>query len=279
MSAPESLRAVRTAPCLAGRRVRWIDGQAFVAALLALVAALPAGSHALTGSAVWGWGLACAALAGSVVVLLRTQHRAQLCNESGITLLRGGKPVEAARTFAGAFDAPMFRGATAAVLGNISTATLRAGDAESAVHFARVALHVYGPERDFGAAWHRTTLATALLAAGRLDEAEETLGAIDPSVRGTSRAAMLRARAVLLCRRGRTEEARALLDRDRVFLWRASAGVELALLEALDGHTRGAHGSAFRSAAPVTESDALGYGPQARAYVERLLPEAHGTGA
>lgn len=273
--AREALLVVRSSPYLAGHAPRFVSGWALFVGLLAVFSALPVVT--LYGL---GYSPTLGLLPGFALLFFAwrsVQKRAAsmgAANDAGVVLTRSGKSAEAIGVFALPLRGVVSRSVGAALTTNIAWSALRIGDTRHAAAFARVSASLSGPRPTVASAWSWVVLANALVADGKLDEADEVLREIEPVALERTRAGALRARIVLHCRRGQYDEALALLDRERLFLMRASAGAELALLDAAERYAKRQKGGVFRETAHATPVGHFGYGDEAAAYLKLMLPEA-----
>jgi hypothetical protein len=118
-------------------------------------------------------------------------------------------------------------------------------------------------------------LALALAVAGDLGEADAVLSSAPHSSYTSGIALLARSRAFVALRRGKPEDALAVLDAERALLRNTLGASDDALVQAIEAvalaRTGGVYRGSPRAAHPI-DADA-----EARVYVTRLLPEAEGS--
>jgi tetratricopeptide (TPR) repeat protein len=270
-----ALRAAAGTRALAGKEPRLLRVHLLVAlALVPALGGIPA--HAFLPDPLVLVAFLAVSVGALVAILLWQRAAVKVHNDAYAAALAGDDD-RAEQMFRALLARPTTEQLVAYALYHLATISGRRGDVDGAAALLRASVEVErtrflrttGSIEQAAAAEH----AVALTCAGKLDDAEAALA--PPSARGEfpyGVALMARSRALVALRRGKPEEAIAVLDAERALLRNALTANDDALVQAILAVALSRLGGAYRNAPraqhPV-EVDA-----EARAYVTRILPES-----
>ena len=259
-------------PVFGGRRIRPLNGLVLTGVAMGL-----GGIAAAAVGAMLPWG---GCLAGIVVMLvayrlLMGRHNGGIAKiNEGVKLITTGDYDAAERTLVPVATGPYTTACATYAVYNLGTAALRRGDVPSAITLYRATVALYRAQRiaglRAGAHLARSGLAFAYACAGRLDDAERTLGEpIDVDVPQMLASETI-TRALIALRRDDPKAALTVLDTEKRLLRSAVAGdatsLQLAIEAAAKDKLGGVFGGHARTAARVPVD------AEARAYILQALP-------
>jgi hypothetical protein len=274
----DAFAQAESTPWLSGKRIRAYNP---TLALLALLVPPVAGIPVALVDPVRFWPIAflgaMAAFFG-LIVLGRWSTRGVRVNNGAVALMTRGEDLGASNAFRVVVSGFHGRDVVGVSLHNLGVLALRALDTDSAIALLRAAIAVGGGFRfrwqpNIATDLARPQLAFALAAKNEsLDEADALLEAGKAATSPQAIAFAVRARALLAARRGRLEEAVAILDEERALLRNVLPLNDTVLCEAIMSYALLRQGDTYRGA--TRPHSAVLADAAARSYVRRIMPEA-----